>query len=207
MPLFSSTPIETGILGIWKISETVEKLLELLPKTQNLEELSRISHPQRKKEWLSARILCFQLAEKLNVSVQNIFKNKADKPFFEGSNIYFSMSHTTEFAVAILHPSREVGIDIEKISEKMKTVAPRVFDETEMTENQNIQELATIWCAKEALYKIDGEKKMDFQKQILVRKIDDQMVGFIKREKKIRKFDLFIQNLKTEYRIVFAWEN
>jgi len=34
--------------------------------------------------------------------------------------------------------------------------------------NQEIRSLCTFWCAKEALYKLYGFRKLDFREQILV---------------------------------------
>ena len=48
--------------GIWKTEESPEELLALLPDPERYEQqLTRFSSPHRKLEWLSVRVLLYQL--------------------------------------------------------------------------------------------------------------------------------------------------
>ena len=91
------------------------------------------------------------------------------KPYFESkelSNIYFSISHTRDFAGIAMNDS-EIGFDCENISarnypkERFEKIANRVFSACEIRycfddENNYENRFFEIWTAKEAYSKYTG---------------------------------------------------
>lgn len=84
------------------------------------------------------------------------------KPYFEGTDIYFSISHSKNTAAVAVSLS-EVGIDIERLdkSRDYLNLAERYFTEEEyeiIKENSDIKEaFIKYWTAKEAYIKYTGE--------------------------------------------------
>jgi nicotinamide riboside kinase/phosphopantetheinyl transferase len=78
---------------------------------------------------------------------------------------YLSLSHGGDWAVAAYHPLLPVGIDVEAPRAQLKRVIARVASAREVAELDH----ATVWGAKEAVYKAAGIKGLDWKKEIEVR--------------------------------------
>ena len=78
---------------------------------------------------------------------------------------YLSLSHGGDWAVAAYHPLLPVGIDVEAPRAQLKRVIARVASAREVAELDH----ATVWGAKEAVYKAAGIKGLDWKKEIDVR--------------------------------------
>ena len=78
---------------------------------------------------------------------------------------YLSLSHGGDWAVAAYHPLVPVGIDVEAPRAQLERVIARVASEREVAELDR----ATVWGAKEAVYKAAGIQGLDWKKEIDVR--------------------------------------
>ena len=78
---------------------------------------------------------------------------------------YLSLSHGGDWAVAAYHPLLPVGIDVEAPRAQLERVIARVASAREVAELDH----ATVWGAKEAVYKAAGIKGLDWKKEIDVR--------------------------------------
>jgi 4'-phosphopantetheinyl transferase len=111
-----------------------------------------------------------QLTENLKPQVQNIdinFFNK-EKPFIDGINLDFNISHSGHLFSFIIadHYKLRVGVDIErvKVVEEIKSIAANYLSEAENTyifrpENDVSEQLYRfyeVWTAKEAFLKMIG---------------------------------------------------
>lgn len=65
---------------------------------------------------------------------------------------FFNISHSGEYVVLAIHPTKEVGIDIEKIDENRVSTIRFVLNEDEKKTN-DITTLFQIWSNKESLAK------------------------------------------------------
>ena len=84
---------------------------------------------------------------------------------------YLSLSHGGDWAVAAYHPLLPVGIDVEAPRAQLKQVIARVASAREVAELDH----ATVWGAKEAVYKAAGIKGLDWKKEINVRSSREAM--------------------------------
>jgi 4'-phosphopantetheinyl transferase len=197
--------------GIWHLAESEEELLSLLPKSMIKRELDTIQHTQRKIEWLGARALLAELLRKQNphfekVSKENwLTKDDCGKPQLHLLEGHISIAHCKGLAVAMVHKTSPCGIDIEQISPKIQRVTHRVCSESEMDwAGESIDRLSTLWCAKEALYKYYGKKKLDFKNEIQL--IENQenniLVGNIAKDERQWQAQVFtatFENFKVAY--------
>lgn len=127
------------------------------------ERLSRIKNEHRRRESLGGlealRAACEHKALSLPLCIE---RADTGKPHFtHPSAPHFSISHTGNFAAAVLSDS-EIGLDIEAIdvSREVLHIASRYFTNDEQAElshaadvNERFYEL---WTAKEARAKLDG---------------------------------------------------
>ena len=174
MPLILEQNVDDSIyLGIWKITEPVEILNHLLGLDDiDKEFFETISNELRKKHWLCSRLILQKLIPDKNLRIIYDEYGKPVIPFFNGN---FSVSHSGDFAAAIVSYDMEVGIDIEKIHDRIERVADRFLSVEELfwirTGNRN-KKLLICWGAKESLYKIHGKPDVDFQKDIRIEPFD-----------------------------------
>jgi len=159
IPLLSDNPGIT--LGGWQISEDELYFLERVKLYENeWARLARISHPQKRLEWLSSRLCMKELLKIANTTRVESLNTDTGKPYLTNNAHYISYTHSTKYSAAIASPVAEVGIDIEYLGRKRNTRTSRLFmNEEELTcfqESQDFDLFILIWSAKETLYKIVG---------------------------------------------------
>jgi 4'-phosphopantetheinyl transferase len=153
MPIIKKIETEVGILGIWKLSESVNELVSLFNfSTKEKEEFSKIKADRRKTEYLAARLLLNELVnEKKEIQYQ-----KSGKPELKNSQKNISISHSADFVVVFLS-DKEIGIDVEYTQRNIKKVASRFLHEEEFKHIQSLDDPQTatvlFWSAKEAFFK------------------------------------------------------
>jgi phosphopantetheinyl transferase len=165
-------------LGIWKITEPVELMKQLL----GLDDIDKkffetISNELRKKHWLSSRLILQKLIPDKNLRIIYDEYGKPVMPFFNGN---FSVSHSGDFAAAIVSSEMEVGIDIEKIRDRIERLADRFLTVEELSwtgTGNRYEKLLICWGAKESLYKIHGKPDIDFQKDLRIEPFDYLCIG------------------------------
>ena len=167
--LISQTYYRNGnILIIATLQEESELLLSRLSfKDKYLPQIEKMTE-NRKREWLTSRII---LKEILGEE-KEILYNSIGKPYLSDNSYNISISHTKGFAAFILNKENEVAIDIEKISSKVENVRKKfVNEEEEISLSQELQRIHLLlyWSAKESMYKLLGEKNVDFIKHLHIK--------------------------------------
>lgn len=169
MPLyFKENLLKHGIWGIWEIKEEEDWFFnqwQLSPE-ENLH-FNKLKGRKR-IEFLSARHLVHLLTGLEHRMPMHI--DLAGKPIFLWDpTLHLSISHSHQYAAAILSKTSKVGIDIQLIVPQMRKVAKRVFSPAELsfasTENE-LEMLHILWGIKEAVYKAYGLGSIDFINQI-----------------------------------------
>ena len=117
------------------------------------------------QEWLSTRYLLSILFDRDNFYCE---KDDYGKPFLLNSDRYISFSHSDIWSAAIIS-KYEVGIDIQKLDNKIINIKNRVFSENELNHfesEENVNMLIKLWTLKEAGYKAYGKKEIEFKNNI-----------------------------------------
>lgn len=165
MPLFKTIPIEGGLIGIWKFTESTADLLPAFTAEELADPTFRkYTHEKRKVEWLTTRILIRQLiGPNFAISYQ-----ESGKPILKHTRFrHISISHSRDFAAVILHKDLSVGIDIESTTRDFIRVESRFLsDEERAKTNRDPQLQCLFWCAKEAIFKLVDDQGIDFKNQI-----------------------------------------
>ncbi|MES2517532.1 MAG: 4'-phosphopantetheinyl transferase superfamily protein [Bacteroidota bacterium] len=172
--IFSKYISEQCLITLWRIEENAEFFLKYLHiKQKDLENLSNATHPQKQLEWLASRTCVKHTVEQLEHTYQGIEKDEHNNPFLSKIKGFVSLSHTSEYAVAIVSLTDEVGIDIERISNKLSRVAHKFLSESErLHAEENLFKMCIYWCAKESLYKWYGKKNLSFKDNIFIEPFD-----------------------------------
>ncbi|CAG4991226.1 hypothetical protein DYBT9275_00707 [Dyadobacter sp. CECT 9275] len=187
MPLVHSEKLEGNTtLFLWKLDEGEEELRARLGSKYNLEDLESITHPQKIREWLASRLLIQLLVEGNETIYEGTQKDEHGKAFLVNNNHHISLTHTHDYVAAVINPDLPVGIDMEKVDYKLQRTANKYLSPEEYAHaDGELKTLCIYWCAKEALYKQYGKKKISFRDAIHVAPFDSgdtQVNGFLRDE-------------------------
>lgn len=168
--VFTKNISEQCIVTLWKIEEDADFFLKYLHiKEEDMEVCSNATHPIKQLEWLASRTCVKYTVEQLEHYYQGIEKDEFNNPYLSKIKGFVSISHTSNYAVAVVSLEEEVGIDIEKISDKLGRVAYKFLSESErLHAGDNLLKMCIYWCAKESLYKWYGKKNLSFKDNIFI---------------------------------------
>ncbi|MFN8344724.1 MAG: 4'-phosphopantetheinyl transferase superfamily protein [Spirosomataceae bacterium] len=166
---------DTCAILIWEIAEPKEELQRgLIIHPEEWEEYHSISHPQKQLEWLSGRRAMQSLIESKGGKYEGMVKDEYGKPHLKNKIAEISLTHTWHYIAVAMHPDTPIGIDLERIAEKLARVAPKFLSEPESQyAAHNLKRLCTYWCGKEALYKLHGTRQLSFRDNIFVDNFSD----------------------------------
>lgn len=177
MALYLRTNIDDLEVGIWKMEESMNELLSLFPdRTYYEKELQRFSVDNRKKEWLTVRILIATLCGE----GKRVVYSSIGKPYLEDGSFHISISHTRGYVAVALHPSKEAGIDIEQYGEKVRKVRHKFLvpeEDANISKEDEINHLLLHWSAKETVYKMIGVEDTELKQHIRISPFTPQAEG------------------------------
>lgn len=153
-------------LIIWEITELVDELMQLIPHFERYQaDFTKLKTNKRQLEFLAARLAFQQLVG----AHETILYTAEGKPICESNNYQLSITHTLKWVAVLVHPSCEVGIDIEAPSTRFGSLHKRFLNTNEQQNLVDLTDLRKVqlaWSAKEALYKIIGMQAVDFATQL-----------------------------------------
>ncbi len=206
MPLHTYKKInEHSSIFVWEIEESVDWFLSKLHLDEDEVERYRVFRTdQRRVHWLAYRYVLKQIVGKGNDII--VKYNKHNKPFLHLSNDHISVSHSGKYATVIISREQLVGVDIEQVSPRLHRIADKFLSSVETgreIETLSTDELCLHWCAKEALYKLYGDRNLDFREQIRVMHplagMEGEFRGVIKIKDVEKEYRLFSEKLDDYY--------
>ena len=202
MPFYKITSIHKNLyLSIWEIKESEEELLAGLTLSESDQLLlQEIQHSYKRLEFLCGRRLVKTTLDRLQIEDHGMYRNEYGKPELINSPYQLSLSHTENYVVMLLGKEMRVGIDIEKPQEKMRKIAPRLFNTEELEyADDDLYKLSQVWSAKEVLFKLHEIGEIDFKQHL---KLDfkegdaGQCLGMVQKEGETKRFTLTFEDFK-----------
>jgi enterobactin synthetase component D len=159
---------------------------------------ANISHPEKKKEWATARFAIHDALEALKVPYPGFFKDEHGKSQSMNGQGYVSLTHTPGYAAAIFHREQPVGIDMDLVREKILKIGFRFLDTSELDflEKDPIH-YTMAWSAKESIFKCQGKRGVSFRENIL---LEPFALDALKIKGKIRGTDFADHHYTVEVR-------
>ena len=108
----------------------------------------------QKRSILSSYLLKYALKVN-NICDTNIIYNEYGKPYLEGNDVYFNISHSGKYVVCALS-LKEVGVDIERIRPKHDLVLQNCFTKEEQEYVKDDTSFTKVWTLKESYIKYLG---------------------------------------------------
>ena len=184
MPLVYQQNINaTTKIGVWHIAEAEDFFLRQVPLQRT------ITHWHKRLQHLAGRLLLKELYPEFPLGEILIADTK--KPFLENEAWHFSISHSGDYAAAMVSKEWRVGVDVEWGNPKIGAIQHKFLGEEELAVGnghwamnngqlamgneqrsvENIQLLTLCWSVKEAVYKWWGTGAVDFKKDIIIKSI------------------------------------
>lgn len=150
--------------AIWKIEETAEELLSKLQLDDaEQDKLRHLSKGKRTLHWLATRVLLRYLLQ-TNEYI-HCPSDRNGKPYLPDYPYKISLTHSFEYAGVMLSTQGDCGMDLELVMDKVIRIKEKFLKPEELAfinpENEILQ-LYACWCAKEAVYKLQGNKGVSF---------------------------------------------
>lgn len=188
MPLLSIEKVkQSSTLGIWKVEESVKQLELMFPELVSGSVYTTFRHDLRKLEWLAARALM----KEMNLSWELSYTEHG-KPYYpEGVKI--SLTHSKHYVAIIIHPTHEVGIDVQEIVPKVERIKHKYCNQSELNWAKTVEDFTLIWSAKEAMFKVK-ERNVHFADDIRVFPPEGNTMKVIFKENEIYNAHLYHLN-------------
>lgn len=195
------------LLGVWEIREDYDSLYNSLRLDQEEENtLNGFGSYSRKLEWLSVRTLINDMTGKES----RIIYNQDRKPFLKGNSWHISISHSYDLTAILIARHKRVGIDLERMSHKISSLAHKFINEQELITNDPSAlryHLYLHWCGKEAMYKICDKQDINFRENLTILPFvpanEGQAKGRVLNLHGVEDFNLFYKSYK-DYAIVWT---
>ena len=156
-------PNDNTVVGIWKITETIDDLSKLVTLSSKSKELlKKRKNSIHKLQFLSVRAILIELGyADDNLSYQD------SAPILDDSK-KISISHSNLFSCVIIS-NLKVGIDVQEINHRISTIAKKFIGyETSYLNIDEIKKLSIIWNIKESIYKTANIIGLDYKIHLLV---------------------------------------
>jgi phosphopantetheinyl transferase len=187
MPITHKIENEEVSILVWKITETLEELLDLYGNINT----TNYSSEKRKKEHLISRLMVNKLCEN-----GTIIYNEFGAPELDNDK-HISISHSNELVTIIISDTKS-GIDIEKISVKALRIASKFVSEKNLI-NLSKEKATLIWCLKEAIYKWHQKGGVDFIEDIIISKFFAKKYGNVRAYFRTKELNLNYLKINNHY--------
>lgn len=172
--MFKAIPIseqQTIYYSDVKYSRNDNLFFKLKKRGINLTELKSISNHKRRTEWLSIR----EIITEIMPLGEDICYDEQRKPHFKNSNFHLSISHSFERVAVGVSKKESIGIDVQRISNKISRIKNRFLNEHEQKiVPDSVEVLTAYWSMKEALFKIYGVNDVFLKQNFEIKNFDYQ---------------------------------
>lgn len=157
-------------IALWKIEETEEELLSFLQLDDaERAKLKSLAKGKRTLHWLATRVvLRYLLGTKQYI---NCPSDANGKPYLPDFPYEISLTHSYDYAGVMLSTKGYCGIDLEIVRDKVTRIKDKFLKPEELAfidpENE-VDQLYACWCAKEAVYKLQGNRGVSFLHHIRI---------------------------------------
>ena len=167
--------------AIWRIEETADDLIARLQLDEQEQAiLNRLNKGKRTLHWLATRVLLREMLD--TPGYINCPSDENGKPYLANFPQRISLTHSFDYAGVMMSDHGEVGIDLELVKTKIVRIADKFMKPEELsglTDQHRIEQLYACWCAKEAVYKLQGNKGVSFKDNMTIRPFEFQDQGVL----------------------------
>ena len=172
MPLLNDlVPNESLLCKLWRIDE-LEEIMdpnnELNSEDYQILLKRKANHLRR--QFLASRKLIGLINPDLRISYKENIPILSD-------NRNISISHSDEIVTVLISKENGIGVDVEKINNKVHSVASKFLSSNDIRffgKAPSTRQLIRAWTAKEAVYKALRKPGINFSDNIILDKFNDK---------------------------------
>ncbi len=172
MPVLNDlVPNESLLCKLWRIDE-LEEIMdpnnELNSEDYQILLKRKANHLRR--QFLASRKLIGLINPDLRISYKENIPILSD-------NRNISISHSDEIVTVLISKENGIGVDVEKINNKVHSVASKFLSSNEIQffgKAPSTRQLIRAWTAKEAVYKALRKPGINFSDNIILDKFNDK---------------------------------
>lgn len=173
--------------AIWRVEEDADDLLGRLQlNDREREVLASLNKGKRTLHWLATRVLLRYMLD--TPGYIDCPSDENGKPYLANFPQKISLTHSFDYVAVMMSEVGEVGIDLELVSPKILRIAHKFMKEQELAFMQDLEEesrvdhLYACWCAKEAVYKLQGNRGVSFKDNMTIQPFQFQHQGVLQLE-------------------------
>ncbi|WP_159636560.1 4'-phosphopantetheinyl transferase family protein [Sphingobacterium composti Ten et al. 2007 non Yoo et al. 2007] len=197
--------------AIWKIEESADELLSKLQLDEiEQEKLRQLSKGKRTLHWLATRVLLRYLLQ--THQYINCPSDSNGKPYLPDYPYKISLTHSFEYAGVMLSTQGECGMDLELVMDKVVRIKEKFLKAEELkfiNPEHDILQLYACWCAKEAVYKLQGNKGVSFLEDMTIKPFNYKPQGVmlleLTKEGKTVTYEVYYEQFQN-YMLGYAVE-
>ncbi|VTQ07621.1 MULTISPECIES: 4'-phosphopantetheinyl transferase superfamily protein [Sphingobacterium] len=196
-------------IALWKIEESEDELISMLQLDEaELAKLSSLAKGKRTLHWLATRVLLRYLLQ--TPEFISCPSDSNGKPYLPDFPYEISLTHSYDYAGVMLSSAGVCGIDLEIVKEKVVRIKDKFLKPEEIgfiEEDQFVDQLYACWCAKEAVYKLQGNKGVSFYQDMTIEPFrytpQGVMTVNLNKNNEVRKFNVFYERF-NEYMLGYV---
>ena len=172
MPLLNDlVPNKSLLCKLWRIDDS-EKIMDPNSELNSNDYKMYLERKANnmKRQFLASRKLIGLISPDLKLSYKENIPILSD-------NRNISISHSGEMVAILISKDNGIGVDIERITEKVKSVKSKFLNQVEinyLSNDEEIRNLTRAWTAKEAIYKAVRKPGIIFSENILLEEFDNE---------------------------------
>lgn len=170
--------------AIWRVEEEAEDLVGRLQlNDREMTVLAGLNKGKRTLHWLTTRVLLRYMLD--TPGYIDCPSDENGKPYLANFPHKISLTHSFDYVAVMLSENGEVGIDLELVGSKILKIAHKFMTPEELAgtdlldEETRVNYLYACWCAKEAVYKLQGNKGVSFRENMNILPFDFQEQGVL----------------------------
>jgi len=174
---------EHSRIALWKIDESAETLSAHLQLNDGEKaKLHSLSKGKRTLHWLATRVLLRYLLG--SPDYIHCPSDENGKPYLPDFPYEISLTHSYDYAGVMLSRKGACGIDLEIVKDKVVRIKNKFLKPQELAfipdGPDQVNQLYACWCAKEAVYKLQGKKGISFLNDMLIEPFTYHAQGVMK---------------------------
>ena len=172
MPILDKDISIHSNVTLWEITESWTELIDLFENDTEINAVvQNFESESKKQQFLASRLLL-----KVEFGNWKTLHSPNGKPHPINNSSEISISHDRGI-VGIIKSKNPCGIDIQEITPKVIRVKSKFINENDFYwQSEKEKDLTVLWCAKETLYKINGDPNIFFKEHMIVEKSDEKNI-------------------------------
>jgi phosphopantetheinyl transferase len=172
MPILDKDISIDDNVQLWKITESWSELIHLFEKDIEIKAAAQnLKNESKKQQFLASRLLL-----KMKFGNWKTIKNLNGKPYPVDNLSEISITHDRGI-VGLIKSSNPCGIDIQEITPKVIRIKHKFINEKDFySTSEKEKDLTVLWCAKETLFKINGNPNIFFKEHIIIKESDEENI-------------------------------